>query len=253
MESKLINCPKCGKQYNVFLEAHNYFQCYDCDGIIEYNSTPLQRADFVKPTRQPVANPNYRITQHQTQSTSFDIGKFATYCFLGTFGVICVVALFDAMGSLGSMVNHSTATATQQTYNQPITTKLTPPSSTNNGSNTSPVSQQNVSPCIIKESTITFDANFEPSAHLVLKNQSTKVITQVILMFDFSDMSGWANTSVSRSLAEPFKTYINLTVKIQPGQTAEGNLKIPLPQSKGKDKPSISIVKIRFEDGSISN
>jgi hypothetical protein len=71
MESKLINCPKCGKRYKVFLEAHNYFQCYDCDGIIEYNSTPLQRRSFIPrppvPATRPQINLNHpRVVSYRT-------------------------------------------------------------------------------------------------------------------------------------------------------------------------------------------
>lgn len=106
---------------------------------------------------------------------------------------------------------------------------------------------------LIQSFSLTYNEAFEPTASLTLTNPTNKPIAQVIFRYGFANMAGWENTSVSRSLDEEGATYSNETVNLNVGQTSVYTIKIPLPEHRALDTPRISVVKIRYSDGTIDS
>ncbi|RZK68544.1 MAG: hypothetical protein EOO92_23105 [Pedobacter sp.] len=236
METLDVNCYKCNRPYT-FVKGRSFtYSCPNCH--TEITSTNGEDVFFDMTNYKELINKV--IDKRQTTYSnifSYTIGISVFVLLISSV----ILMLSPTQSEVRILPNPNKQALVDQQYRAEIESSIAK----------NEQAKLDATPCIIQSNEVTFDQNFNPTAKLRLSNQSTKEITQVVLKFDFSDMSQWENTSVSRYLAEKETSYLNLDATISPGTTEEGTVTIPLPSTRSLDSPKITIVKVRYYDGTI--
>jgi len=105
---------------------------------------------------------------------------------------------------------------------------------------------------LITASNITFDESFRPQAKISLTNTTGKDIKQVVFRFDFAPYPS-DGSSTNIAIYNDGASFTNLSVSLKAGESKSGQVNIPEPGHKDFETPNISVVKIRYADGSVQS
>lgn len=105
---------------------------------------------------------------------------------------------------------------------------------------------------LVKSYKVTFDDQLRPILTVNLHNKLPKQVTHIVYYFSFFDSSGWANTSVSRSLMDQQSTTTTRQLSLKPNYTMSDSFVIPqLNRGENAEPKAIKIVMVRYADGTV--
>lgn len=98
---------------------------------------------------------------------------------------------------------------------------------------------------------VIFDKSFRPKLIVQLLNKLSKQVSDTVYQFQFADMCGWQDDSVSRSLPAQSTTTLKRNINLKQGYRITDSLLIPIPDTDPKNEPMIRIMMMRYTDATI--
>ncbi len=251
MPSFFIYCPACSKQHSFAARPTANFNCVQCGAKINPNLPDLQN---------PYQHQSIQTSRPNQQSSGSDysgvVGFFIAVIIMG--GIIWAIYFGDK--SKPTTSNNQPETSNYQSNAQHQRTKDTsevyvvpPPETIAQIQHTQAVSDSSNHSLstLIDSSGVTFDESFRPIAAIRLHNTTGREIDQVVLRFTFTTADE-QDGSISTIAANEYSSYSEITGALKPGDSNTWKILIPPTQRKNFDMPTISVVKVRYFDGSIS-